>query len=62
MKRGILVFVCILFLMRAHAAYMLIPMDQTQKNHLKAYGIAYWILQQDVEVSWLLNYSNSIYK
>jgi hypothetical protein len=31
-------------------------MDETQKNHLKAYGIAYWILQKDVEVSWLLNY------
>jgi len=56
MKRYILVFVFISLLIRAHAAYILIPMDQTQKNHLKAYGIAYWILQQDVEVNWLLNY------
>lgn len=40
----------------SHAAYILIPMDKVQKNHLKAYGIAYWTLQQDVEVSWLLNY------
>jgi hypothetical protein len=31
-------------------------MDETQKNHLKAYGIAYWVLERDVEVSWLLNY------
>ncbi|MDP4281648.1 MAG: asparagine synthetase B [Bacteroidota bacterium] len=31
-------------------------MDNVQKNHLKAYGIAYWILKQDVEVDWLLNY------
>jgi len=31
-------------------------MDQAQKNHLKAYGIAYWVLKQNVEVSWLLNY------
>lgn len=38
------------------ALYVLIPMDETQKNHLKAYGIAYWVLKQDVEVSWLLNY------
>jgi len=37
-------------------AYLLIPMDNTQQNHLKAYGIAYWVLKQDVEVSWLLNY------
>ena len=34
----------------------MIPMDDTQKNHLKAYGIAYWVLQQNVEVDWLLNY------
>jgi hypothetical protein len=31
-------------------------MDLDQKNHLKAYGIAYWVLKQDVEVQWLLNY------
>ncbi|MFO7722521.1 MAG: asparagine synthetase B [Bacteroidales bacterium] len=37
-------------------AYMLIPMDNSQRNHLKAYGIAYYILARDVEVSWLLNY------
>jgi len=35
---------------------ILIPMDLTQKDHLKSYGIAYWLLQQEVEVSWLLNY------
>lgn len=39
------------------ASYLLIPMDdKTQKNHLKAYGIAYWVLQQELEVEWLLNY------
>ena len=38
------------------AAYVLIPMDEQQANHLKAYGIAYWVLKQDVEVDWLLNY------
>lgn len=32
------------------------PLDHMQKNHLKSYGIAYWILTQDVEVNWLLNY------
>ncbi|MFH2096610.1 MAG: asparagine synthetase B, partial [Bacteroidota bacterium] len=38
------------------AAFILIPMDDDQKNHLKAYGIAYWVLQNSVEVKWLLNY------
>jgi hypothetical protein len=42
--------------MYARAAYILIPMDETQKNHLKAYGIAFWVLQKDIEVDWLLNY------
>ncbi len=31
-------------------------MDKAQKNHLKAYGIAYWILNKEVPVDWLLNY------
>jgi len=31
-------------------------MDEVQSNHLKSYGIAYWVLQNDVEVYWLLNY------
>src|ERR671912_1220698 len=35
---------------------ILIPMDEKQSNHLKAYGIAYWILQSEMEVDWLLNY------
>lgn len=38
------------------SASLLIPMDQSQQNHLKAYGIAYWILAQEVEIQWLLNY------
>lgn len=37
--------------------YILIPMDKdSQANHLKAYGIAYWVLQNNLEVDWLLNY------
>ena len=36
---------------------ILIPMDiESQKNHLKSYGLAYWILQNNIEVDWLLNY------
>ncbi|HBS88585.1 MAG: asparagine synthetase B [Bacteroidetes bacterium GWF2_38_335] len=42
--------------MNLSAAKLLIPMDDSQKNHLKAYGIAYWSLQNAVEVQWLLNY------
>ncbi|NJN41127.1 MAG: asparagine synthetase B [Flammeovirgaceae bacterium] len=35
---------------------ILIPMDDSQKNHLKAYGIAYHTLTREVAVDWLLNY------
>ncbi len=38
------------------AAYMLLPMDDAQKNHLKAYGIMYWVLAGGSEGYWLLNY------
>lgn len=38
------------------AAKILIPMDRMQTNHLKAYGVAYWTLQQGRNVEWLLNY------
>jgi hypothetical protein len=29
---------------------------ESQKNHLKAYGITYWIIAKDLKVKWLLNY------
>ena len=35
---------------------ILIPMDQTQKNHLKAYGTAFWTLNNGINVEWILNY------
>jgi hypothetical protein len=41
---------------QARAAYLFIPMDGAQKEHLKAYGIAYWVVSNGVEVDWLLNY------
>ena len=39
------------------ADYIYIPMDSSQKNHLKAYGIAFWVLEKELEVDWLLNYN-----
>ena len=42
--------------LHAGAVSLLIPMDDMQKDHLKSYGIAYWVLEQDIEVKWLLNY------
>jgi hypothetical protein len=48
-------FLCIS--LKAFASYILIPMDaKSQSNHLKAYGITYWVLSQNQNVKWLLNY------
>ncbi|MEM6378357.1 MAG: asparagine synthetase B [Bacteroidota bacterium] len=41
----------------AKASMLLLPMDaESQTNHLKAYGITYWVLSAEVEAWWLLNY------
>jgi hypothetical protein len=56
MTRLILVFFFLFLQINAWASYILIPMDDTQTNHLKAYGIAYWVLEKGQEVDWLLNY------
>jgi len=37
-------------------ASLLIPMDETQTDHLKAYGLTYWVLSEGLNAEWLLNY------
>jgi hypothetical protein len=56
MKRIFFTGILILFFRLVYSSTILIPMDDSQKNHLKAYGIAYWSLQNTMEVKWLLNY------
>jgi len=51
----LLFFLC--FSAQVSASYILIPMDaESQKNHLKAYGITFWTLEKQQKVKWLLNY------
>jgi hypothetical protein len=52
----VFILVSAMSLMELHATYLLIPMGEKQKNHLKAYGITFWALQNDVSGEWLLNY------
>ena len=49
-----LLFCSIIF--SSKAAYIFIPMDKSQSNHLKAYGIAFYAIEREVKVDWLLNY------
>ena len=55
-RRLILIYLLIGISFRSFASYILIPMDTYQSNHLKSYGIAYWILNQNQNIKWLLNY------
>lgn len=51
-------FLVLLFSLSSNlfAVQILLPMDEVQKNHLKAYGIAYWVIAHNIPVNWLLNY------
>ena len=55
-RKWVLLVLLILLIRTANAAFILIPMDEKQANHLKAYGITYWTLEQGMEIKWLLNY------
>ena len=58
-KRILAVFVCVGAILSAnplHAQWLLVPMDPGQDNHLRAYGLTYWVLEQGQQAEWLLNY------
>ncbi|MBK6731437.1 MAG: asparagine synthetase B [Bacteroidetes bacterium] len=56
MKKLILTFTFLIVAKFMFASYLLIPMDDTQKEHLKAYGLTYWVLANGGKADWLLNY------
>jgi hypothetical protein len=53
MKRLVVLIFC---LQALFAQKVLIPMDEAQNDHLKAYGMVYFILNYNIQVEWLLNY------
>ena len=62
MVKRLVIFLCfIIFSLRLGATQLLIPMDNSQSNHLKAYGIAYWCLENGVVMEWLLNYKGGAF-
>ncbi|MFH4967633.1 asparagine synthetase B [Gaetbulibacter sp. M240] len=57
MKKLLLLILLFGLSIQSFASYILIPMDaESQKNHLKAYGITYWTLNKQLKAKWLLNY------
>ncbi len=51
-----LMFFLILSFASSHAASLFIPMNKTQTDHLKAYGVVFKALQAGQKAQWLLNY------
>ncbi|MBP6695844.1 MAG: asparagine synthetase B, partial [Saprospiraceae bacterium] len=57
MKYLFLFVLSLLFSFQLSASYIFLPMEHDkQKDHLKAYGITYWVVNSGVEAYWLLNY------
>ncbi len=52
----IIIYILITLFSFLCSSKLLIPMDITQTDHLKAYGITFWSLSKDKNVDWLLNY------
>ena len=58
MLRNTLTILLILLAAHAGAVSLLIPMDGSQADHLKAYGVTYKALDKGYNAEWLLNYRN----
>lgn len=54
MRKGSLLIFAVVFSL--HADKLLIPMDLSQSDHLRAYGIAYRAIGRGLDVEWLLNF------
>ncbi len=57
MKQLISLVLMVAFSSVLWSSYIILPMsDDEQRDHLKAYGITYWVLENEQEAYWLLNY------
>jgi hypothetical protein len=56
MKKFVVLFFSVFLLFSVKGSQILVPMDEGQTNHLKAYGLAYWALEKSVTIEWLLNF------
>ena len=56
MKRLALVIIALILPLNGWAASLFIPMDKSQTDHLKAYGVVYKALAEGQKAQWLLNF------
>jgi len=56
MKRFILLLLVLVLTNIVYADRIVVLMDDTQTDHLRAYGLIYWALSRGYKSEWLLNY------
>ncbi|KAF9657857.1 asparagine synthetase B [Tenacibaculum mesophilum] len=62
MKQFLYILTFFLFSNSLWASFIYVPMsNENQKNHLKAYGIVYYALQNGLKAKWLLNYDGGAF-
>lgn len=61
MKKIITALLVVFSINIAHANYVFIPMDDTQTDHLRAYGVAYKVLESNDEMYWMLNFKGGAF-
>ncbi len=62
MKQFTYILTFFLFSNTIWASFIYVPMsNENQKNHLKAYGIVYYVLQNGLKAKWLLNYDGGAF-
>ena len=47
--------------LRRRANWLLVPMDESQSDHLKAYGLTFRVLERGGKAEWFLNYRNGAF-
>ncbi len=62
MKQFLYILTFFLFSNSLWASFIYVPMsNENQKNHLKAYGIVYYALENGLKAKWLLNYDGGAF-
>lgn len=62
MKKNLYSFILLFITNSLWASFIYVPMNHNnQKNHLKAYGIVYYALQNGLKAKWLLNYDGGAF-
>ena len=54
--KRVVVFLVVIVCKIIFGQYILLPMDESQSDHLRSYGVTYWALTQGLKAEWLLNY------